>query len=84
LANGKCASPADLARKLAVSRARVPQVLRLLKLAPEVLETFIALRDALALPIVIERRIRPIVDLSAEEQKQKIDTTLQDNRAEQF
>ncbi len=55
------ADPADLARKLGVSRARGTQVLRLLNLAPEVLRVIAALGDPL--PIVTERRLRPIVHL---------------------
>ena len=45
LAEGECASRADLARKLGVSRARVTQVLKLLGLAPEVLGTIAARGD---------------------------------------
>lgn len=47
LGAGECASRADLARKLGVSRARVTQVLGLLELKPEVVE---ALGDPLSTP----------------------------------
>ena len=38
LDNGECASLADLARRLKTSRARVTQILNLLKLAPEAIK----------------------------------------------
>ncbi|MGQ9494542.1 MAG: hypothetical protein ACUVR2_12435 [Anaerolineae bacterium] len=56
-----CSCPADLARKLGVSPARVTQVLRLLNLAPEVLKAIAALGDPLPSPIVTVRRLLPIV-----------------------
>jgi hypothetical protein len=76
LENGDCSSPADLARKLGVSRARVTQVLRLLRLAPEVLKRIAALGDLLPSPIVTERRLRPIVNLPAAEQRQRVEAIL--------
>ena len=45
LSNGECSSPADLARKLEISRARVSQVLWLLNLVPEVLKAIAAVGD---------------------------------------
>jgi hypothetical protein len=64
----------DLARKLGVSRARVSQVLRLLQLSPEVLETIVACGDPLYARIVTERRLRSIIGLPAEVQRQKVQT----------
>ncbi len=72
LSNGDCSCPADLARKLGVSRARVTQVLRLLKLSPEVLKAIAGLGDPLPSPIVTARRLRPIVNLPEEEQKRRV------------
>ena len=72
LEDGDCPSKAALARELGVSRARVTQVLRLLRLDPEVLDAISALGDPLPSPIVTERRLRPIVDLPPEEQRQRI------------
>jgi len=76
LGNGDCSSLADLARKLKVSRARVTQVLRILRLTPEVLNALVALGDPLPTPIVTERRLRPIVNLPAEEQRRKVNVIL--------
>ena len=62
-------TPAELARKLRVSRARVTQILRLLRLAPDVLQQLAALRDPLPTPVITERLLRPIVDLSPDDQR---------------
>jgi hypothetical protein len=72
LANKSHVSPATLARQLGVSRARVTQVLRLLRLTPKVRKTIAALGDPLPVPIVTERRLRPMINLPAHEQLQEI------------
>ena len=76
LDHGDCPSKAALARELGVSRARVTQVLRLLRLDPEVLDAIIALGDPLLSPIVTERRLRPIVGLPPKDQRRKISAFL--------
>jgi hypothetical protein len=76
LGNGDCFSPADLACKLGVSRARVTQVLRLLRLTPEVLKAIAALGNPLPSPIVTERRLQPVVNLPQEEQRRRVGTIL--------
>ena len=76
LQSGKYASQTALARKLGVSRVRVTQVLNLLRLAPEVLETAAGLGDPLASPIVTERKLRAIVSLARTEQKRRIEGVL--------
>jgi len=72
LESGEYASQADLARDLGVSRVRVTQILRLLRLAPEVLENVTGLGDPLTSPTVTERKIRPIVNLQAEKQELRL------------
>ena len=72
LANECHVSPAAIARHLGVSRARVTQVLRLLRLTPKGRKTIAALGDPLPAPVVTERRLRPIIDLPAHEQLQEI------------
>lgn len=54
--------------ELGVTRARVTRILRLLDLAPEVLEAVVGLGDPLSDPVVTERSLRPLLRLSAEEQ----------------
>jgi hypothetical protein len=65
---GECASRADLACRLGVSRARVTQVLSLLDLAPEIAEALVALGVPLPKPIVTEHSLRSILRLPATEQ----------------
>lgn len=69
LSVGECASRADLARKLGMTRARVTQVLGLLELTPEIVDALAALGDPLPKPIVTERGLRSLLDLPATEQK---------------
>ena len=69
LDDGECTSRAALARKLGVTRARVTQVLGLLDLAPDVVHAIAALGDPLPRPIVSERMLRPLLTLTAREQK---------------
>jgi hypothetical protein len=66
---GECASRADLARKLGMTRARVTQILGLLELTPEVVETLAALGDPLPGPVMTERRLRSLLRLPAKEQQ---------------
>lgn len=70
LDSGEVSSQAELARNLGVSRVRVTQILRLLRLDPDVLESLSGLGDPLPSPVITERLLRPLVDLPANEQKQ--------------
>lgn len=72
LETGIYPSQACLARDLGVSRVRVTQVLRLLKLAPKVLEKIADLGDPLTSRTVTERKLRPFVNLPEGEQKKRI------------
>ena len=65
LDNGVFASPAELAHHLKVSRARVTQILNLLKLAPEVIERVSSLGDPIISPVVAEKKLRPLLALTA-------------------
>jgi len=73
LENKECSSFADLARYLQVSRARVTQVMNLLKLGPEAIDMISSLGDPLRMPLITERRLRPLLGLSAEQQKVQIE-----------
>ena len=50
LDNGKYTSPAALARHFGITRARVTQIMNLLKLSPEVVDTISSLGDPLGSP----------------------------------
>lgn len=69
LNNGVYDCAADLARGMKTSRARVTQMLNILKLCPEVLEMLVSLGDPLPRPIVTERMIRTMVNAPTERQK---------------
>jgi len=62
LRTGLFRSRAELARKVGVSRARVSQLLRLLRLAPRILLAFENLGDPLPAGVVTERRLRQVVN----------------------
>lgn len=62
LDSGKYASQTALARKVGVSRARVNQMLRLLKLPPEVQETVARMGDPLTSRKITERKLRSLLD----------------------
>ena len=76
LDDGEYESPADLARNLKVSRARVTQVLNLLKLVPEVIEKISSLGDPVTSPVVAEKRLRPLLALTADQQKAQVEIML--------
>ncbi len=76
LREGRYSSPSDLARELHCSRARVSQVLRLLRLDPEVIDTLLALGDPLPGRTVNEHALRALVDLSAREQRRQLELML--------
>ena len=58
--SGKIASQAEIARREGITRARVTQVLDLLRLAPEIQEKILTLTDPLHRRPVTERMLRPI------------------------
>ena len=68
LDNGVYASPAALARHFKVSRARVTQIMNLLRLSLEVIDMISSLGDSIRYPIVTERKLRPLVGLSIKQQ----------------
>ena len=54
-------SLADVARELGITRARVSQVMSLLKLAPEIQKELLNLQDQKAIRYFSERRLRPLL-----------------------
>jgi hypothetical protein len=72
LDNGVYTSSADLARHLKISRARVTQILNLLKLTSAVIEMISSLNDPLKSHIISERRLRPLLKITAEKQIKQI------------
>jgi hypothetical protein len=72
LDRGEYKSQADLARKKGVSRARVTQIMNLLKLDSEVQEMVVRLGDPLPTGSVTERNLRGLSSLSAREQRTRM------------
>jgi len=58
-----------LARKLGISRVRIHQILSLLKLNPLIIQELEKRGDPLQSKIITERRLRPYVNKSIQEQK---------------
>jgi hypothetical protein len=56
-------SLADVARELGITRARVSQVMGLLKLAPEIQKELLNLQDQKAIRYFSERRLRPLLTI---------------------
>ena len=77
LDRGECSSPAALSRYLQVSRARVTQILNLLKLVPEVIEMISSLEDPLESSFISERRLRPFLKLNTEKKAKKSESCYQ-------
>ncbi|GAG12690.1 unnamed protein product [marine sediment metagenome] len=67
--SGKVRNQSELARKLGISRARVTQILRLLKLDSFLVQELEKLGDPLKSEIITERMLRPYVNKSPKEQK---------------
>ncbi len=57
---GEVRNQADIARREGISRARVTQVMSLLRLTPEIKERILSLPDTLHRSVVTERMLRPI------------------------
>jgi len=67
--SGEAKNQAELARLKGISRARVTQILRLLKLDPLIIRELENLGDPLKSKIVTERILRPYVNKSQQKQK---------------
>jgi len=67
--NSQVKNQAELARKLGISRARVTQILRLLKLDSLIIQELEILGDPLKSRIISERMLRPYINKSLQEQK---------------
>ena len=57
---GEVASRAELARREGITRARVTQVLMLLRLAPDIQEAVLAIKERSEPPAIGERALRPL------------------------
>lgn len=62
---GEARTQAEIARREGITRARVTQVMGLLRLAPEIQEHVLSLPDAVRRPAITERALRPIAQLES-------------------
>ena len=67
---GEVKSQSELAKLKCISRARVTQILRLLKFDSLIIQELVKLGDPLKSRIVTERMLRPYVNKSFREQKE--------------
>ena len=68
--NGQVKNQSDLARKLGISRVRIHQILKLLKLDSLIIQELEKLGDPVKSKIITERMLRPYVNKSFREQKE--------------
>jgi hypothetical protein len=64
LESGEAPNQAAIARREGITRARVTQVMGLLRLAPEIQEHVLSLPDMVRRPAITERALRPIASLA--------------------
>ena len=60
LESGEVASQAEIALREGITRARVTQIMGMLRLAPEIREQILAMHDSSRRPQITERVLRPI------------------------
>jgi hypothetical protein len=63
LESGEASNQAAIARQEGITRARVTQVMGLLRLAPEIQEHVFSLPDMVRWPAISERALRPIAQI---------------------
>ena len=61
--SGETRNQAEIARREGITRARVTQVMAMLRLAPEIREQILALPEMVGRPAITERALRPIAQL---------------------
>ena len=70
LGSGEVPNQAEIARREGITRARVTQVMCMLRLAPEIQQHILSMPDAVRRPAITERALRPSARLeSITEQK---------------
>lgn len=60
LASGNAANQADIASRDGITRARVTQVMGMLRLAPEIHQHILSMPEMVRRPAITERALRPI------------------------
>jgi hypothetical protein len=65
LESGQVRSQAEIARREGITRARVTQIMALLRLAPEIQEWILTMPEVVGRPAISERALRPIAGLES-------------------
>ena len=60
LESGRIASQADIARREGITRARVTQIMGMLRLAPEIQKKILSMPNVICRPVISERMLRQI------------------------
>ena len=68
LESGEIANQVDIARREGITRARVTQVMGMLRLAPEIQQHILSLPEAVHRPASTERALRPIAQIDRQKQ----------------
>jgi len=63
LESGRVRNQAEIARREGITRARVTQLMGLLRLAPEIQRHILSLPDMVRQPAITERALRPIAQM---------------------
>jgi hypothetical protein len=77
LESGEAPNQAAIAPREGITRARVTQVMGLLRLAPEIQHHILSLADAVRRPAITERALRPIAQLEGLQQADAFQALLQ-------
>ena len=78
LESGEASNQAAIARQEGITRARVTQVMGLLRLAPEIQQHVLSLPDMVHRPAITERALRPIAQMErASDQKARFQQLVQ-------
>lgn len=75
---GEARTQAEIARREGITRARVTQVMSLLRLAPEIQEHVLSLPDMARRPAITERALRPIAQMEDQAEQRSTFATLLD------
>jgi ParB-like chromosome segregation protein Spo0J len=65
---GEARTQAEIARREGITRARVTQVMGLLRLAPEIQKHVLSLPDVVRRSVATERALRPIAQMKGRQQ----------------
>jgi len=72
LESGEASNQAAIARREGITRARVTQVMGMLRLAPEIQEHVLSLPDVVRRPAISERALRPIAQTEDHSQQLRL------------